>query len=356
MELMLCVFVLLAPLVGFLTPNVQGLDGWTIYRDRVLILFAFVLLSWLFVNEPAFGIIFLLLFLRFKGMDTVEGVYSLHGIALWSFILVLWLFVKHLSLEYLSLLLASLVLAGLVQCLLAIVDFGTFSYWRWKGKSLTPICGTLGNRTYLAAYLSILVPLVARRETVLIFLIFVIAILLCSSRGAVPALVAGVSVANWEFGKIMIPLGVIFVVLMLPWKHMDIFKSSSILDSFRGRLKVWAIAITATLEWPYILIGRGHNSFCQKAIFWMPQYGSKEGFVHAHNDYLQLFYEYGLAGVGALMVVFWQLSSSMYLGGSLTGSAVAIAVISLTTFPNHIAPIGATIVILLALISRGVLL
>jgi len=213
----------------------------------------------------------------------------------------------------------------------------------------------------LAAYLAIVAPIVAVAELWWLLLIFFIAILACASRGGLLAFMIGVLVA-WP--KMAIPIVAVggAVLLLMIFKHNvfllnHVLASASakkqILNTIKSRKQIWLLTLAYTLKWPHWLIGRGFNSFNKHAIKWVSMYGVKEGFMHAHNDGVQFFFEYGLLGVAALGLFAWKLSSGMALGHSLTGSVAALFVVSMFTFPHHIGPIAITILAILAMLSIG---
>jgi len=340
MEWILAAFAFAAPLIGFY-PNPKVV-GWTTYRDRIVILLSFVFLGWALINTFPFGLIFGLLLLRYKSSD------NLHGVALWGCVVALWFITR--SLPNKEILITSIILAGLGQTCFALVDASVMSYNKRVGKRYEPTQGSLGNRINLGAFLAIILPLVASWDTWYLFIPMFIGLILSTSRGAILGGIFGSVIAWPQVGFYLMP--VFAVVWCFVWLK---FVESALADSFRARLAIAELAIRYALRWPYWLVGYGFNSFNKKSLIWFTIYREKvslhEGFAHVHNDYIQVFFEYGLVGLIALSSFAYSLAPYMSLGDPLTGCAVSIAIISFIMFPNHIAPIGVTNVILLALLS-----
>lgn len=350
----MAIAMLIVPLIGFYTPIFP--DGWTIYRDRTLLILSVPLLVAMFLIEPAFGLIFsvMLTHYRFKLED-------IHGVAIWTFVFIMWFWLTRLDKQYVPLILTAVVLGACTQIGFAFTDFINLHLRKRKGESETPVCGSLGNRTYLAAYLAIVAPIVAVPKLWWLLLIFFIGVLVCASRGGLLAFIAGLLVA-WPKMAILTTLAGGGILLAMLFRHNifllnPVLASASakkqILNTIKSRKQIWLLTLAHTLRWPQWLVGHGFNSFNKHGLKWVSQYGMKEGFMHAHNDGLQLFFEYGLLGLIALGLFVWRLSSHMAFGHSLTGSAAALFVVSMFTFPHHIGPVAVTILAILAMLAIG---
>jgi len=339
----LSVFVFLVTLCGLYAP--AKTDGWTTFRDRTFILFTGALLAWMAIDYAPFAIVFGLVVARYRKFEHIRGV------AIWAIVFAGWLLIRSLTLQQAGLVITAIVLSAIMQALLVIMDFVTALYYRSQGKSMSPISGTLGNRTYAAAYLAIVCPLVATKETWVVFAILTIGLACALSRAAVPAWFVGVVIASPKLWLILAILGVV--------TFCGIFFSpmlSSFADAQRDRVRVWVTAIRHAARWPSWLVGYGYDSFSKVTMKISIRGGMKEGFVHCHNDYIQWFYEYGVLGCLAVGWLFYQfLLPNMAIGSPLTGSVVAAMAISMATFPHHIAPIGMTILFLVAMLSKGFL-
>ena len=69
-------------------------------------------------------------------------------------------------------------------------------------------------------------------------------------------------------------------------------------ETLTGRTVLWTIAISMGLEKPWF----GHGIYSFRAL--IPAIGGFEP-VHAHNEFLQQFFEYGLAGVAIVGMIYW---------------------------------------------------
>jgi len=340
MEWILAIALFCSPLVGLYAPKKP--DGWTTYRDRVLIIWAISLIGWILVYQTPFGIIFALLAWRYKGSS------DLHGIVIWGFIFGIWMIVQLLSLDQYRVIIVAILLATTGQCLLGIVDFTIFL---WKktanGSADHLVFGTMGNRTYYGAYLAIVSPLAAHEGLWWLLILLGIGVVASMSRMAIPAYVIGVGIAWPTTLYVSVPiLGLLWVIV---WKRLVY---SAIADGVRARVLVLRLLIHYTLKWPYWLIGHGYNTFHKTIFSWCTDHGTLEGYAHAHNDTAQVFYEYGLFGIVAVSLLALQVYPNMAIGSTLTGSVAAMFIVSLTSFPNHIAPVGVTVAVIVSMLSK----
>ena len=347
MEIAMAATILLLTIIGFNPP--QGVDGWTTYRDRAILVGLIPVFVWMYVGYPAFAIVFTLLSLRFKSYRETEKIEFWRGVHIWAFVFIVWLLLQNVRMEYLPLLMMALVMAGTCQAVFAIVDEVVFYSARLRGKKAIGIIGSLGNRTYLGAYMAILTPQVANADLWYLFVLFVVAVLLTSSRGAFLALFAGLLMI-WPMSVLIIAVSFL-VIYMIAWDHIP----TSSLHQSMGRLKVWMLSLIQIRQFPNWLIGRGFGTFAGSAIANTLRYSDKESFVHVHNDWLQFLNEYGAVGVAALVLFLAPLVPHMQFGNPMAASAVAIATISCLTFIHHIGPIAVTSLILIGLLSRGVM-
>ena len=343
MEWVVVVLILVLPLVGFYPP--KNIDGWTTYRDRALFLLALTLLVWLAIFLLPFAIIFGLLLLRYRRYE------DMHGIVLWSFIVSVWVLVRSLPDSALLLLITATILGAIQQSLFTMVDFSVWTYLKFKKRPPTPIVASLGNRTYLGAYLAIIAPLTASWEMLPYLVVIIFATMLTTSRAAIPAMMIGVCVAWPASSIVIIPVGALGWIIVWRW-----LVTPALVKSLKSRWLIVKIALYKTMFKPTtLLIGHGYNSFGYHSLAWVYRYGVKEGFMHAHNDWVQFFFEYGLVGYVALLLIIKDIYPFLHFGSAMTGSLVSLSLTSLFIFPHHIGPIGLTILILLAIATRGVL-
>ncbi len=70
------------------------------------------------------------------------------------------------------------------------------------------------------------------------------------------------------------------------------------IETLTGRTVLWAVAVSMGMEKPWF----GHGIYSFKAL--IPAFGDFEA-VHAHNEFLQQFFEYGLVGVVIVGMIYW---------------------------------------------------
>jgi exopolysaccharide production protein ExoQ len=108
------------------------------------------------------------------------------------------------------------------------------------------------------------------------------------------------------FGKIVIVTPALVVVAAF-WRlfenYYDVYTHlGNQSETLSGRVGIWAFVLTRSLEQPWI--GHGFHSFRNV----IPPFGSFEAW-HAHNEFLQQFYAYGVIGLvvaGGLYVSFFR--------------------------------------------------
>jgi exopolysaccharide production protein ExoQ len=74
--------------------------------------------------------------------------------------------------------------------------------------------------------------------------------------------------------------------------------SGNQVETLTGRTLVWTVAFTMSLEKPWL----GHGFYSFRTL--IPAFGTFQP-VHAHNELLQQFFEYGLAGVVIVAGLYW---------------------------------------------------
>ena len=104
--------------------------------------------------------------------------------------------------------------------------------------------------------------------------------------------------------KVYLVTGALVVVVSF-WgllsSYFDIYNNTGSGDqaeTLTGRTLLWTVAFSMGLEKPWL----GHGLYSFKAL--IPVLGTFEA-VHAHNDLLQQFFEFGIAGVAIVLGVYW---------------------------------------------------
>ena len=83
--------------------------------------------------------------------------------------------------------------------------------------------------------------------------------------------------------------------------YVDVYNSAGTgnqLETLTGRTALWAVAFSMSLERLWF----GHGIYSFRAL--IPAFGDFEA-VHAHNEFLQQFFDYGLAGVLIVAGIYW---------------------------------------------------
>jgi exopolysaccharide production protein ExoQ len=97
--------------------------------------------------------------------------------------------------------------------------------------------------------------------------------------------------------KVLLALQAAIVVVIfssLLTSYFGVYASGSDPESLTGRIGIWAVIVEAALEHPWI--GHGFHSVWKV----IPPFGVFEA-RHAHNELLQQFYAYGVAGIGLIV-------------------------------------------------------
>lgn len=83
--------------------------------------------------------------------------------------------------------------------------------------------------------------------------------------------------------------------------YIDVYSntgSGNQVETLTGRTVLWAVAFSMSMQKPWL----GHGIYSFKSL--IPALGAFQA-VHAHNELLQQFFEYGLAGVVIVVGVYW---------------------------------------------------
>lgn len=111
------------------------------------------------------------------------------------------------------------------------------------------------------------------------------------------------------------------------------------MDTWKTRKVIWRTTWRRTRRWPAWLIGYGAGTFQMHSRTWRRSMRLKEVFHEAHNDWLELGYEYGL--IGLLAIAWWVWRMPWATGDPVTASAAGLGMAMLGNFPIRIAPIAA---------------
>ena len=168
----------------------------------------------------------------------------------------------------------------------------------------------------------------------------------------------------WIFGLLLLIGGVFYVVKIdSPMGMMNtrppmwklVLKRSFVdirgygLDSFRmGNVRFYKEASSDTTLAIRAIEKDGRKYFVA------PKGMRYDWWDNPHNEYLQLFYEFGLAGVVIFLFLLWSMADAFRRAVKtdelvgVTGAIIALLMVSMTQFPFHLARIGHIVPILLA--------
>ena len=252
--------------------------------------------------------------------------------------------------------LAGLLASGVVQVLIALTQLSPRGLF-WV-QHMGPH-GTVGHRTGLGIYLALLAPLAFTTDYAWgLAVVYGAGVVLSRSTVAVATLAAGIVVVQpWLLW--LAPLAPVLALGRLVERHapgadfgdrwhlgrwcfQPIFYSPPGRprdDSWWLRTSIWrAVWAESTRTWTGIFLGHGAGSFRITGRKWMGRYALREIYQEAHNDYLEKFYEYGVAGVVLSLLALWSLADRVGWG-PWTGVVVATGVAMLANFPLSVAPI-----------------
>ena len=145
--------------------------------------------------------------------------------------------------------------------------------------------------------------------------VMVAALLLCLSRGGLASLVVaaaavlallalGGRLGRWEVAALgaVLALGVTLFLWIGPGPALAHFRRAELLQnepSFLGRASVWRATLSLFLDFP--VLGSGFGTFPAAFLHYYPA-GTERIWLQAHNDYVQLLAETGLAGAAVAAV------------------------------------------------------
>ncbi|HJR01780.1 MAG TPA: hypothetical protein VKA83_09120 [Methylomirabilota bacterium] len=244
-----------------------------------------------------------------------------------------FILVRRLGWPWTDLLRFLLGLSGVVQAVLAglqLAGLDPFYAADAPFKATGTMVGTLGNDTWLGAYLA-LVGAAAPWWSIPACLAGQI---FARNRLGLLALLIALAVRYRHAWRFLGPPATIGAVLAGWWW------ADKTWDSLWSRLEVWRQGLR--VWWDHgIVFGLGPGSWA----WYLPQFDTREHFAQAHQEYLQLLFEGGAVGLG--FVVWWVWIHRARLVGH--PGAWALAVLCAGTFPFHVAIVAATAVIVLAL-------
>lgn len=262
----------------------------------------------------------------------------------------------------------ALIVFGFVVALFGIIQQASWNgriYWfRELTHGGTPF-GPFVNRNHFAGFIGMIIPISlgisfrsksVDKRVIYAFagVVMAIALIFSLSRGGMISFVAGLLVFSFFIlirgmsrKKLIIPLFLFVLVLAVYLLYLGIapvterFSQSGVSDE--QRFAAWQATLSAVADYP--VFGSGLGTFQHIFSIYKPE-GLYLYWDHAHNDYLELLLEVGIAGViiGAVFFFFvlktvllteWR-DRDLYTGAAVLSSIATMAVHSIFDFNLHI--------------------
>lgn len=249
--------------------------------------------------------------------------------------------VRRLDAEGRARVVGFLLVVGVLQTVYAVYQArGIDPLWP---NSARLVHGTMGNPNHLGSFLALLVPVAPWP----IACVLVVGLVLSHSVLAVAAAAVGLYVARVRKAPLWVQgilLGLTPAAALIAFR----LKRTGFLPWF-DRADLWRMSVVdMAQDWTLPLLGWGPGAWYRRmpAIDLAKKYRG-ELFAQAHNEYVQAFYELGTLGV--LVIVVWLVAHrrTFTRPTPLAGSACALAVLCLGTFPLHLPHVGVPALVLL---------
>lgn len=197
--------------------------------------------------------------------------------------------------------------------------------------------GTLGNENHVGALLALVIPLASPW----LWPLLLAGLVLTKSGVALAAAGVGLLVRyrSWRVAAVLVVAAAALLLVRGPS-----------LISAKVRVKIWALGLWDLGQRPLdALIGAGPGSWYERVPtlqrrFWI---SGNEWFGHAHSEPVQLVYEFGTVGFACL--IGWLLHHRALWRGRYAGACAALVIVSLGSFPFHVAPLAMVALVILGL-------
>ena len=218
------------------------------------------------------------------------------------------------------------------------------------------LVGLMKNKVHIGVLAAILAPIAMYASPWLIIPFIPVLVISQSSASAVALAVGLGMIAYVKFNK-KIFISVASILLILGFIYVVKFDMPH--GQFGERFKVWKATTTMALKQdPYF--GQGIGSFAKINMATMQTNGSPQNWVWTHNEYLQLFYETGFAGV--LIIVLFIIGNIKTLFKHklkvihedyifLVASFIIVCMVSVLQFPFHLGRFAGVLVFVMALLA-----
>ena len=371
-------FVVIAP-IFFYTNASFGQQTMRIVQEQFFLIGTAVLFACIVGNVYISLFVFLsaCLYPLFKFECHTYMMYILIGSILY------YVTLKTIDENYILTIFKGLLCVALLNC---VWMFMQYSDWdliyilrRTRTYSTEYVSGLMGLKAATGMFLAFCVPLALRFKRwgiwVAFALFFPIYLMECSVAilGAIVAVLFHMWFRNRKLFKILLIVGLIGGSA---YAYQD-----SKTGMFEDRFNLWKIVLRDAFKHP--ITGWGLDSFrgvsLGKNFMYVKQSGGLEsakaylndsnvfvtlnGFVkpggrvdpwdNAHNEYIQLFYEFGMFGVLILIAMIRDMVKRFHSRNdtllALTGFFIVLAIVSISQFPFHLARVGYLIPIMYAL-------
>lgn len=242
-----------------------------------------------------------------------------------------------------------LIIGGAIPCLMSLLQIADLDpiFHYIPGTLSTLPCAFFGQQTLNGPWMALCVVAAVWLGWFPIAALYTIVVLATRSSFSYACLGAGLTVVLYHYmnrRKFLMLFGALlitFLMLGMALEGRSFFENN-------GRFTIWKVAYSYVVHsgWRRILLGFGFGSF--SAIF--PQIEPEiimrvhGAFEQAHNEYLQLFFEGGIAGLGVFVVIlvaFLKRCFAMGKEGLIVLSLWStMAVNALGNFPAHVVPHG----------------
>ena len=338
LALALALVVVLLPWTTWV--RAPGLDALQAVREtpRVVLLVAVTLLAsaWVVTVDRWLGA-----FLALVTLQAVRLPWALlESTVLWTATGVLVL----LAARRLTPRLRRVVVAALVIAAVAEIGYAALQLARWDplwlGWTRAPhalfVHGTLGRSGYLGLYLALVAPL----DPLALAPVFLVGAVLAKS--ALPAVALGVGLVVraprvwWTWAGSAVALAAVWLV-----------RGEVARPALENRLGAWVLGWQTWWD-TNLWLGVGPGTWPLVVPLLQRERGLGEVFtLGAHNDYLQLGFEYGLLGLACLAGFAWAHRRAWR--GPYRGALAALALVGVGWFPWHLAPTAMTGALVLGL-------
>ncbi|HYA41466.1 MAG TPA: O-antigen ligase family protein [Syntrophobacteraceae bacterium] len=231
-----------------------------------------------------------------------------------------------------------------------------------QGSSRIRIFSTLGNPNFVAAVLTAILPLTLcgmqsgegafprTRRVVQICAVLIQAEAIVTTGSRAPILGFAAAGIWLLFRKAQFRVPYILLGLAVSAILISFSPGRTLEKTVAGRFYIWRIAEAHIAEVP--LAGYGPGAFPLQFVQWETDYIQKNGKNadrslsgfqdHAHNDYMEIFVDYGILGLLAFFIFIGLLTRPLLRHGSqpplengIAASIIALLAIAVVDFPLH---------------------